>query len=185
MRSRRSGWSLLLAHSLLIAGCASGSVVSGEPVSLVAADKAELVVTLVDAGGAPVAGWVVLESSGRDAESDEDGEARFVALSAGSVDITARAPGFADAGPSTVVIPTDGSVAETMTLQAAAPGSLDVTITAPDGTFVSGASVLVDDVELGITDDSGWLRIDGLESGRASVAVVPVDATLLPWDDPG
>ncbi len=184
LRFRCSGSSLPLVLALLLSGCSSDLVASGEQASLVAGDRADLVVSLVDEAGAPVAGWVVVEPSGRDAASDEDGEARFVALSAGPVDVVARAPGFADAGPTTVLIPAAGSVVETLTLYPAAAASLDVTVTAPDGAFVPGASVFVDDVELGVTDDAGWLRIEGLDAGHVSVAVVPVDDMLLAWDGP-
>ncbi len=172
--------------ALVLAGCAPTAdpdVPAGT--DFTTSTRADLVVSLVDAAGAPLDGWVLLGDTGRDAESI-DGEARFLAVRSGDYELTARAPGHLDGGP--LVVSVDESADEDLTvsltlLPAPQLGGLSGLLLTPGlENPVEGASVLLDGELVANTEADGRFSATDIPPGEHEVRFeAPEGSSLLPW----
>ena len=180
----RDNRSLLLV-SLMVLG--SGCVEVPIPDDLgpsAPVERATVQVRVEDAQGAAVEGaWALLTPVGRDGQTDAEGFARLVAVAPGATEVTARALGFMPSEPQLLVVPETGTAFVTVRMTSQSRGVLRVEAHSPDGsTPVAGATVVVDGVESGVTDEDGVARVLEVVPGTVALRVAPPPGTtLLPF----
>lgn len=176
---------MLLLLPLL--GCSVDALPQGEDdTGAPTAPRPGLTVVVSEEGtGEPLAGaWVSLTPGGRDALSDATGEATFTGLEPGSYMATVAAPGHV-AGRIAVDVAADLSLPVPLTALVEGTGAIRGVAWAPgaSGAPVVGATVEVDGVAAGVSDDAGQWWARNLAVGRHEVRVVPpAGSSLLPWE---
>lgn len=180
----------LLLPIALLAGCATEDVLVDSPAPNGNPDLADLVVTVTEAAtGAPVVGaWVVESPTGRDAQTDADGVARFADIGAGDFLLDATATGHeAVEGQAVTVGYTDKKAKIELRSRVAGTGALGGYVYEPGAAAVAavGARIEVDGEQVAQTDEDGAWRATGLTPGAHVLRVnPPVGSSMLSWQGP-
>lgn len=168
---------MLLA--LLIAGCAttpSAESASGARY----AGRSDLGVTVVDPDGSPVPdAWVTLTPSGRDAGTDDQGRATFIAVEAESYRVVADGPGL-ERGEA-LARPGVATVSVVVTPVDATTGALVGQLTDAAGAPLAGVPISLDGSRTAKTDGSGAYAFAAIAPGVHTVAVEPEAGIAAPW----
>jgi len=174
----------VLALLLVASACALPQGDAGSPGNgayMVERPDAQVQVLLPDGG--PLADAVVwLEPVGRDAVTDADGVAIFLALAPGDYTARASVDGYDDGSALLHVDETGGEAGMHLVATTDAGTTLAGTVTDADALPLEGAQVLVDGVEVATTDADGAYQAQGLDGGTVQVKILPPGGrSLLPW----
>ncbi len=173
--------SYLLPLLVLVAACDRSPVLRDVPDAWVREARPDLVIALETDDGQPVRGaWVTLRPGSRDARTNALGDARFLELMPGDYEAVVAPSGFE---PATFPIAVGAQdVAYRLVIDATDPGAeLSGSVTDGYGLPVRGASVLLDGVEVALTDASGTYYVVDAPDGVHELSVLAPGARLGDW----